>query len=121
MKQFQTAYSGEKSFRETVSEWKARQQGGAAWIHIFSDGAERKDIEAVCAAIDELMPDAEYVGASASGCIYGGCVSTEKLVVSCTILKNRTALPYRCFSRLKTGTFSRSRTACAHGWPGCRA
>ena len=53
MKQFQTAYSGEKSFRETVSEWKARQQGGAAWIHIFSDGAERKDIEAVCAAIDE--------------------------------------------------------------------
>ena len=103
MKQFQTAYSGEKSFRETVSEWKARQQGGAAWIHIFSDGAERKDIEAVCAAIDELMPDAEYVGASASGCIYGGCVSTEKLVVSCTIFEKPDSFAIPVFFPIEDG------------------
>ena len=87
MKQFQTSYRGEGAFRASVTEWKAHQASGPAWIHIFSDGAEKDDIAAACAVIDEIMPDAVYVGASASGCIWEGRVSTERLVISCTIFE----------------------------------
>ena len=86
MKQFQTAYRGEKTFRESVSEWK-RQCSGKALFHLFSDGAAEADIGTACAVIGEMMPEAEYVGSSASGCICEGAVSTEKLVISCMILE----------------------------------
>ena len=84
MKQFQITYRGKETFRETVSEWKTRQGSGSVLIHLFSDGAEEKDIRTACAVIDEIIPEAEYVGSSASGCIFDGGVSTEKLVVSCS-------------------------------------
>ena len=87
MKQFQTAYSGKSAFRNTLAEWKAAQPSGTALIHLFSDGAEEKEIAAACAVIDEMMPEAVYVGSSASGCIYDGRVSGEKLVISCTLLE----------------------------------
>ena len=88
MKQFQTVYE-ERSFRATVSEWEKHRASGPALIHIFSDGADESEIIAACAVIDEVMPDADYVGSSASGCLYEGKVSTEKLVISCTILEKR--------------------------------
>ena len=83
MKQFQTAYSGETAFRAAVSEWTARQDTGAVLIHLFSDGAEESEIAAARTVIEEMMPDAVYVGSSASGC----GVSTEKLVISCTVFE----------------------------------
>ena len=94
MKQFQTAYCGKETFQTTVSEWKDRQGAGAALIHIFSDGAEKSDIASACAVIDEIMPDAVYVGSSASGCIYEGSVSTEKLVISCLIFEKPDSFAY---------------------------
>ena len=87
MKQFQTSYHSEEAFRTTVAEWQAQQASGPAWIHIFSDGAEKADIETACAVIDEMMPEAVYEGASASGCIRDGRVSRETLVISCTIFE----------------------------------
>ena len=66
MKQFQTVYHGESAFRADVSGWKT-QACGAALIHLFSDGADPDDIAAARAVIDEVMPEAEYIGASASG------------------------------------------------------
>lgn len=66
MKQFQTAYRGESAFRAVISGWKT-QACGAALIHLFSDGADPDDIAAARAVIDEVMPEAEYIGASASG------------------------------------------------------
>lgn len=86
MKQFQTAYHGESAFRADVSCWKT-QARGAVLIHLFSDGADPDDIAAVRTVIDEMMPEAEYVGASASGCILDGNVSTEKLVISCMLFE----------------------------------
>lgn len=86
MKQLQTVYD-EKSFRAVVSEWEKQRAAGPAFIHVFSDGADEADVTAACAVIDEIMPDAAYVGASASGCLYEGKVSTEKLVVSCTLFE----------------------------------
>ena len=87
MKHFQTIYDSEDSFRASVSGWKARQASGPALIHLFSDGAEDAWIMSACAIIEEEMPDAVYVGSSASGCIYDGRVSTEKLVISCTMFE----------------------------------
>ena len=87
MKQFQAAYGGEDVFRETVSEWNKRRGAGAALIHLFSDGAEKNDIAAARAVIEKEMPEAMYVGSSASGCIYDGRVSAEKLVASCTVFE----------------------------------
>ena len=65
MKQFQAVYDG-KTFRSTVSEWKKHCTSAPALIHIFSDGADESEITAACAIIDEMMPDADYVGSSAS-------------------------------------------------------
>ena len=90
MKHFQTVYRDEDSFRAAVTAWQKSREGdhaGTALVHLFSDGAEEKDIAAACAILDEVMPDAEYVGSSASGCIVDGRVTTEKLAVTCTVFE----------------------------------
>ena len=103
MKQFQTAYCGETAFRAVVSEWTARQDAGTALIHLFSDGAEESAIAEARAVIEEMMPDAEYVGSSASGCIYDGGVSTEKLVISCTVFEKPDSFVYPRFFPMEKG------------------
>lgn len=81
MKHFQTTYSGEKNFREMISEWKTHVGAGSVLVHLFSDGAEKTEIQTACRILDEMMPEAEYVGSSGSGCIYEGRVSDRKSVV----------------------------------------
>ena len=91
LRQFQICCHSPNTFREAVSSWQAwrKEHGaGAAFIHIFSDGADDADVARARAAIEELMPDAVYVGASASGNLYEGSVTTEKLVVTCTIFES---------------------------------
>ena len=46
MKHFQTAYSGEKDFRATVSEWNTQRGTGSVLVHLFSDGGEKAEIQA---------------------------------------------------------------------------
>lgn len=87
MKQFQTVYRGEEAFRTTVMQWRSQLGPVPALLHLFSDGADEADVQAACAVIDEIMPDATYVGSSASGCILDGKVTAEKLVVSCMIFE----------------------------------
>ena len=106
MKQFQTVYREKAAFQETVSEWKARLGAGAVLIHLFSDGAEESDIAEACAVIDEIIPEAVYVGSSASGCIYDGSVSAEKLVVSCMVFEKRDSFAYPKFFPVNEGDTS---------------
>ena len=123
MKQFQTVYE-ERSFRATVSEWEKHRASGPALIHIFSDGADESEITAACAVIDEVMPDADYVGSSASGCLYEGKVSTEKLVISCTILEKRDSFVETRLFPLGGGdssAFRDSLRACLDGLQGLKA
>lgn len=90
MKQFQTAYHDPDSFRSAVAEWKTwrnENASGQALIHIFSDGADDADIRVVRDTVEEMMPDASYLGASASGNIYGGAITVEKLVVTCIVFE----------------------------------
>ena len=123
MKQFQTVYE-EKSFRAAVSEWKEHRTSGPAFIHIFSDGADESDISDACAIIDEIMPDAAYVGSSASGCIYEGNVSTEKLVISCTLFEKQDSFVTTQLFSLDDGDSSSFRTSlreCLSGLQGLKA
>ena len=90
LRQFQISYRDPNSFTREVESWRAwRDQNGAGdmLVHIFSDGADEADVRLVRILVEQILPDAVYVGASASGCLYEGNVSTEKLVVSCTIFE----------------------------------
>lgn len=90
MKQFQAVYRDRDSFQKAVEEWQAWRDeyaSGQALIHILSDGAEDADVKAARDIVEQLMPDAAYIGASASGNIYEGNITTEKLVVSCTVFE----------------------------------
>ena len=83
MRQFQTAYQDAQSFRETVNAWQSWRKdhgAGQALFHVLSDGADG----AARSVLEEVMPDAACIGASASGNLYEGCISTERLVVTCT-------------------------------------
>ena len=91
MKQFQTVYQDRDSFRAKVAEWaawRAENAGGQTLVHIFSDGADDADVKIVRDVVEQVMPDAAYLGASASGNIYEGNIMTEKLVVTCTIFEH---------------------------------
>ena len=90
MRQFQTSYQDPDSFRtamESWQSWRNAHPGGSALIHIFSDGADEADVALVRELTEQIMPDAAYVGASASGNLYAGNVSSEKLVVTCTLFE----------------------------------
>ena len=96
MIQYQTVYHGQDTFRKTVAEWQTRAASAQALIHLFSDGADPAEVAAACAIVDEIIPKAVYVGASASGCILDGRVSDEKLVVSCMILEKQDSMARAC-------------------------
>ena len=90
LRQFQISYQDQDSFRaalETWQSWRISHGAGSAFFHIFSDGAAKEDVRLVRALVEQIMPDAACVGASASGNIYGGNVSNEKLVVTCTVFE----------------------------------
>ena len=111
MKQFQTVYQGTDAFRDAVSEWKTHSGSAPVLIHLFSDGADPADVTAACGIIDELMPEAVYVGASASGSIFAGRVSGEKLVVSCLIFEKRDSYAKACLFPVKRENLSAFRTS----------
>ncbi|MBQ8962876.1 MAG: diguanylate cyclase [Clostridia bacterium] len=90
MKQFQAAYQDRESFRDVVSEWDSWRNAhasGQVLVHIFSDGADNTDVSIAREVVEQVMPDAACIGASASGNIYEGNITTEKLVVTCTIFE----------------------------------
>ena len=91
MKQLQTVYRNQDSFRSAMAKWKAWQAGnacGQTLIHIFSDGADDADVRFVRDTVEQMLPDAAYIGASASGNIYEGNITTEKLVVTGTFFEH---------------------------------
>lgn len=90
VRQFQISYQDSNSFAHAVEawrDWRDAQGAGDVLIHIFSDGADEADVRLVRILVEQIIPDAVYVGASASGCLYEGNVTTEKLVVTCTIFE----------------------------------
>ena len=104
MKQYQTVYRGKEAFRKTVMQWKS--PAAHALIHLFADGTDPAEVTAACDILDELMPHAVYVGASASGCIYDGRVSNEKLVISCMLFERPDSFAQTCLFPVKRNELS---------------
>ncbi len=70
------------------------------------------------------MPDADYVGSSASGCIYKGKVSTEKLVISCALFEKQDSFVATRLFSLDGGDSSAFRSSlreCLNGFQGLKA
>ena len=70
------------------------------------------------------MPDADYVGSSASGCIYEGKVSTEKLVISCALFEKQDSFVATRLFSLDGGDSSAFRSSlreCLNGFQGLKA
>ena len=91
MKQFQTVYQDRESFCQAVLAWDAWRKAhaaGPALVHIFSDDADNADVSSAREIVEHLLPDASCIGASASGNIYNGNITTEKLVVTCTVFEH---------------------------------
>ena len=91
MKQFQTEYRDRDSFRSSVAEWsawRAENPSGQVLVHILSDGADEAEVRMARDIVEQIMPEAAYIGASASGIIYEGNITMKKLVVTCTIFEH---------------------------------
>ena len=94
MKQFQTTYREPMVFRQTVAiwqNWHEQHGAGAVLIHIFADAVPMQDVKDLCDIIEEIMPSAQYVGASANGNLYGGVISSESIVITCTIFESKSS------------------------------
>ena len=90
MKQFQAEYRDRDAFRGAVAEWnawRAENTSGQVLVHILSDGADEADVGAAREIVEQMMPEAACIGASASGIIYDGNITTKQLVVTCTIFE----------------------------------
>lgn len=111
MKQFQVVYVGEDAFRETVTEWRARGGAAPVLIHLFSDGAEPAEVASARAVLEEIWPEAVYIGASASGCLFEGRVTKEKLVVSCLIFEKQDSFVQACLFPMEGGDLSAFRAS----------
>ena len=114
MKQFQTVYQARDSFRDTVEAWKAwrnEHASGQALIHIFSDGADDADVKTAREIVEQAMPDAAYLGASASGNLYEGNITTEKLVITCTVFERADSFARTLLISMKNRDESTLRTA----------
>ena len=114
MKQFQAVYHDRDSFHGTVAEWQAWRDAhpsGQALIHIFSDGADDADVGIARDIVEALMPDAAYIGASASGNIYDGNITTEKLVVTCTVFERADSFARTCLFSIENRDASTLRAA----------
>ncbi len=90
MKQLQSAYKDKDSFSRVLSDWKiiTGDAKGRVLFHIFSDMCPPDDITTVRGLVEEYFPNADYVGAGASGILYEGKVSAEPLVISMTYLED---------------------------------
>ena len=78
MKQFQAEYRDRDSFRRSVADWnawRAENPSGQVLVHILSDGADEAEVRAARDIVEQMMPEAAYIGASASGIIYEGNIT----------------------------------------------
>ncbi len=90
MRQLQTVYENKDRFVRELGEWKeACRDCNEKQIvfHIFSDKAEDADVREVCGIIDQMMPEADYIGSSASGNIFEGSVSENPITITATVLE----------------------------------
>ncbi|MCM1496045.1 MAG: diguanylate cyclase [Bacteroides sp.] len=89
MKQLQIVYNGIDTFREELTRLRQqfeKEQNNNFLFQIYSSILEEEPITALCRVLEEVFPDAPYMGCSTSGNIVDCQVAAEMTVV-CTIFE----------------------------------
>ena len=90
MKQLQFAFSDREALDEGLKKLRQYYDGQSFYgmlIHVYSSSIDRKKIDTIQSRIDELLPEAEYVGCSSNGNILNGDFCAEEFALSCTFLE----------------------------------
>lgn len=91
MKQFEIAYAGADAFRtemRTLYSHFGKNGNTNLFFQIYSTILEEQPIRELCSVLEEVFPDAPYMGCSTSGNIVDCQVSGEMTVI-CTVFEDQ--------------------------------
>lgn len=86
MKQLQISFSGTATLDEklmTLRKYHDENSFFGMLIHIYTETIDREEIEAVLKRIDEILPEAMYLGCSSNGNILQGDFTRDTFVLTC--------------------------------------
>lgn len=89
MKQLQIVYNGIDTFREELTGLRKqfeKEQNDNLLFQIYSSVLEEEPLTALCRVLEEVFPDAPYMGCSTSGNIVD-CQMAAEITVVCTIFE----------------------------------
>ena len=90
MKQFQITYQDDATLRRELSkidQWRNKHASYTTLFRIYSDNMSRAYIQHVLNILDEVMPDALYLGCTTHASIQNGSLATDGIILSCTIFE----------------------------------
>lgn len=90
MKQFQFGYKTYEQFRNELTkirQWQNARIVSKIVLQVYSVELESSVFRKMFAAIDEILPDAIYLGCSTNGNIIDGKIAKSDIVIVCTIFE----------------------------------
>lgn len=91
MKQFEIAFAGEEAFRtemKTLQSHFGKNGNTNLFFQVYSTILEEEPIRELCGVLEEVFPEAPYMGCSTSGNIVDCQVSGE-ITVICTVFEDQ--------------------------------
>ncbi|MBO5552506.1 MAG: diguanylate cyclase [Lachnospiraceae bacterium] len=90
MKQLQISFNSRDSVDDklnAVREYYDENLFNGMLIHIYTESTDRDEIEDILERIDEVLPEAWYVGCSSNGNILNGDFSGDAFALTCTFFE----------------------------------
>jgi len=90
MKQFQILYSDTDTFRKELMDLRQhceKNHNTNLLFQVYSTILEEEPISALCHVLEQIFPDAPYMGCSTSGNIID-CQLSAEITVTCTVFEN---------------------------------
>lgn len=90
VKQFQFEYKSYSQFRNEIikiKQWKSSHITSQVVFQVYSAALEDSILVRMFQAIDEMLPDAIYLGCSTNGNIIDGKISALDIIIVCTIFE----------------------------------
>ena len=91
MKQFQIAYEDVEAFREElekIERWRGANPSHATVFRIYSKDMALEHVKRVCDTLDEMMPDALYLGCTTNANILNGALAETEVSITCTVFES---------------------------------
>lgn len=90
MKQFQFGYRNDDQFRKEltkIKQWQSARIVSKIVLQIYSVELEERVFTRIFQVIDEILPDALYLGCSTNGNIIDGRFAKSDIIVVCTVFE----------------------------------